>query len=38
MFLYAASSVMIHGVGRDAEHIARRIHLRTRGSNVPQQS
>ena len=27
-FLYAMSSVMIHGVGRDAEHIARHIASR----------
>jgi hypothetical protein len=30
MFLYAASSVMIHGVGRDAEHVAATIAARTR--------
>ena len=30
-FLYALSSTMIHGVGRDAEHVARAIHARTRG-------
>jgi putative flavoprotein involved in K+ transport len=29
MFLYAASSVMIHGVGRDAQYIADRIYART---------
>jgi putative flavoprotein involved in K+ transport len=28
LFLYAASSVMIHGVGRDAEHIAEAIASR----------
>jgi putative flavoprotein involved in K+ transport len=30
IFLYAASSVMIHGVGRDAEYIADTIFARTR--------
>ncbi len=30
MFLYAASSVMIHGVGRDAQYIADTIAARTR--------
>jgi putative flavoprotein involved in K+ transport len=30
-FLYALSSTMIHGVGRDAEHVARAIDARTRG-------
>ncbi len=30
MFLNAASSVMIHGVGRDAEYIATTIFDRTR--------
>jgi putative flavoprotein involved in K+ transport len=29
-FLYAMSSTMIHGVGRDAEHVARAIVARTR--------
>jgi hypothetical protein len=29
-FLYALSSTMIHGVGRDAEHIAKTIAARTR--------
>ena len=28
-FLYALSSTMIHGAGRDAEHIAETIRLRT---------
>src|SRR5215211_4961205 len=31
-FLYAASSSQIQGVGRDAEHVARQIALRARGS------
>jgi putative flavoprotein involved in K+ transport len=30
-FLYALSSTMIHGIGRDAEHIARTIAARGRG-------
>lgn len=30
-FLYALSSTMIHGVGRDAEHVVREIDARTRG-------
>jgi putative flavoprotein involved in K+ transport len=30
-FLYALSSTMIHGVGRDAEHVVRAIDARTRG-------
>jgi putative flavoprotein involved in K+ transport len=34
MFLYAASSVMIHGVGRDAEYIASAIAARTRASRA----
>jgi len=29
-FLYAMSSTMIHGVGRDAEHVARTVALRAR--------
>ena len=29
-FLYAASSSMIHGVGRDAEHVVQAIASRTR--------
>jgi putative flavoprotein involved in K+ transport len=32
IFLYAASSVMIHGVGRDAEYVADAILSRTGGS------
>ena len=32
-FLYAASSAMIHGVGRDAEHIADAIQARQRGAS-----
>jgi len=31
-FLYAMSSTMIHGVGRDAEHVAQVIAARTRGA------
>jgi len=35
-FLYAMSSVMVHGVGRDAEHIAKHISSRVpAGSAVP---
>jgi putative flavoprotein involved in K+ transport len=34
LFLYAASSVMIHGVGRDAEYIADTIFTRTRARRV----
>jgi putative flavoprotein involved in K+ transport len=34
-FLYAASSAMIHGVGRDAEHIVRAIDSRTRYGVTP---
>jgi len=34
MFLYAASSVMIHGVGRDAEYIANAIYDRTRAARA----
>jgi putative flavoprotein involved in K+ transport len=34
LFLYAASSVMIHGVGRDAEYIADTICARTRARRV----
>jgi putative flavoprotein involved in K+ transport len=30
-FLYAMSSAMIHGVGRDAEHVARHLAARARG-------
>jgi putative flavoprotein involved in K+ transport len=42
MFLYAASSTMIHGVSRDAEYIANAIATRARGAlksaaNGPQQ-
>jgi len=35
LFLYAASSVMIHGVGRDAQHIAETI--RTRAARAPNR-
>jgi putative flavoprotein involved in K+ transport len=31
-FLYAMSSTMIHGVGRDAEHVARTIRDRRRAT------
>ena len=31
-FLYAASSTMVHGVGRDAAHVADAIAARTRAS------
>jgi putative flavoprotein involved in K+ transport len=34
-FLYAMSSTMIHGVGRDAEHIAGTIAARGRGTLAP---
>jgi putative flavoprotein involved in K+ transport len=34
MFLYAASSVMIHGVGRDAEYIANMVSDRTRAGRA----
>ncbi len=34
-FLYAMSSTMIHGVGRDAEHIAGTIAARSRGTLAP---
>ena len=34
LFLYAASSVMIHGVGRDAEYVAETILARTRARRV----
>jgi putative flavoprotein involved in K+ transport len=35
-FLYAMSSVMVHGVGRDAEHIAKHISSRVpAGSAAP---
>jgi putative flavoprotein involved in K+ transport len=34
-FLYAMSSTMIHGVGRDAEHIAETIASRGRGTLAP---
>ncbi len=34
MFLYAASSVMIHGVGRDAEYIASAVYDRTRAARA----
>jgi putative flavoprotein involved in K+ transport len=34
-FLYALSSTMIHGVGRDAEHIAETIAARGRGTLAP---
>jgi putative flavoprotein involved in K+ transport len=33
-FLYAMSSTMIHGVGRDAEHVARNIAAKTRSARV----
>jgi hypothetical protein len=32
-FLYALSSVMIQGIGRDAEYVARHIDARTRGAS-----
>ena len=32
-FLYAFSSEMVHGVGRDAEHIAKRIEARSMGKD-----
>jgi len=31
-FLYALSSTMIHGVGRDAEHVARTVYQRSRAT------
>ena len=34
-FLYAASSAMIHGVGRDAEHVVKAIESRTRYGVTP---
>ena len=34
-FLYAFSSTMVHGVGRDAEHVAGKITARTRAVAVP---
>jgi putative flavoprotein involved in K+ transport len=33
-FLYALSSTMIHGVGRDAEHVARTIDARVRAGGT----
>ena len=36
-FLYAFSSTMIHGVGRDAEHVAERIAARARVGAVPEE-
>jgi putative flavoprotein involved in K+ transport len=33
-FLYAMSSTMIHGVGRDAEHVARSIAAKTRSARA----
>jgi putative flavoprotein involved in K+ transport len=36
-FLYAASSTMIHGVGRDADRIVNTIVKRTRGARRPEQ-
>ena len=33
MFVYAASSVMVHGVGRDAERVARIISERARSAS-----
>ena len=36
-FLYAASSTMIHGIGRDAERVARRIAQRTSRSAMASQ-
>jgi putative flavoprotein involved in K+ transport len=36
-FLYALSSTMIHGVGRDAEHIAGIIAARSRGASTPEE-
>jgi len=32
-FLYAISSAMVHGVGRDADYVANVIAQRTRGSS-----
>ncbi|HEX6709238.1 MAG TPA: NAD(P)-binding domain-containing protein [Rubrobacter sp.] len=37
-FLYAMSSVMVHGVGRDAEHIARHISSRVRSRSATRKS
>ncbi len=36
-FLYAMSSTMIHGVGRDAEHVARTIAVRARAGRAEER-